>query len=675
MTVGFSIIILPSLHADESQMTVDGAPMRYTFVDGDSHKFREQNWMKENYAGGIREFSFEQKNLPEDLSLTMDGHAIIEDNDYKAHVLLDKKNFGFAKFEYQEFSKFYDDTGGVYYPFSTLSVNSLGRELELQIGHIRVEAGLTLEDRPQVTVAYERHFKDGSKSRLSWAPVKEGAVTRGIAPSFQDIHETVDSVEIKIEHTVKGIEIKNEETWEWSDSDLSREEKSLATTGVAADSKIRVQTQKPQSKLFSTTTALQKWFKDDRVFTGGAYHFLHMSNSEIENIFEMNQSRVLTNFTNPKQIRNARADNKYDAHTWVGNLMFVPWKPLSLTTNVRTEVMDRSGNSSYPSDTTLGTPDGIINTTELSRTEDKVGKVGEGISLRYTGVPRTALYNDLEFEQVRNWLSEDRDSIRGQSAPNANEIFGRETITYVSRGIWTIGGQWLPVHWTDLTAHFRINRSNSDYDDTRETQPGATAAKSAFFDALNIQTEEIATHLTFKPVRWFRPSIRYHYQIRSYMARTEDLASVETQMNSHIFVFDASLQPFKDLLIVTGVSPQYAWVETPARYIADGNTPRFQANLLTWFMNFNYNLTQSVSLVNNLEYSVANNFNDFTAGGLPLGAAYHQLNLSTGINWDITKRISVELQYAFYRYAANEQVDSGNYNANQIGIKTKLNWA
>ncbi len=335
-----------ALFADEPKMAVDGAPMRYTFVDGDSRKFREQNWMKENYAGGINEFSFEQKDIPEDLSLTMDGHAIVEDNDYEANVLLDKKNFGYAKFEYQEFSKYYDDTGGVYYPFSTLSVNSLGRDLELQIGHIRVEAGLTLEDRPHASAAYERSFKDGSKSSLTWAPVREGAVTRNIAPSFQDMNEITDSVEIKIEHTVKGIEIKNEETWEWVTSDISREERYLATTGAAADNRIRVQNQKPKSKFFSTTNTLQKWFKDDRVFTGGTYRLVHMSNSEIEDVFEMNQNRVLTTFS--KQIRNARADSEYDSHTWVGNLMFSPLKSFSVTSSIRPEIIGRSGNSSYP---------------------------------------------------------------------------------------------------------------------------------------------------------------------------------------------------------------------------------------------------------------------------------------------------------------------------------------
>ncbi len=663
------------LFAEEPKIMVDGAPLRYAFVEGDANKFREQNWIREGYAGGIQEFSLEQKNLPQDLSVSMEGHAIVEDNDYEAHVLVEKKNLGFTKFEYQEFSKFFDDTGGVYAPFTSLRVNSLGRDLELAIGHLRVEAGLVREGLPKISAAYERRFKDGAKSRLSWTPVREGAVTREIGPSFQEIREVVDSVEIKAEHTLKGIEIKNEERWEWVDTELSREEKNLATTGVAADGKIRVQTQNPKSKLFSTTTALQKWFREDRFFSGGAYHFLHMSNSEIENIFEMNKDRAIFNFANPKQIRNARADNEYDAHTWVGSLMFVPWKPFSVTTNVRTEVMDRSGNSSYPQDTTLGTPDGIINNTEISRTEDRVGQVGESLSLRYTGIPHTALYNEFEFEQVRNWLSEDRHSLAGQSASNGNEAFGRETITHTSRGIWTIGGQFLPCRFADLFAHFRIHRNNNDFDDKRETQPGASTSKSAFFDALNIQTEEFTTHLALKPFPWLRPSVRYQFQMRDYMARVEDLESVTTEMDSHIFNFDVSLQPRKNWLIVSGVSPQYAWVETPARFFGTGGAPRFQANIWTWFFNMSCNLNESVSLTNNFEFATADNFNDHTEGGLPLGAAYHQLNLSSSINWSITKHIGLQLEYSFYRYAADERVSSGDYYANLIALKTKVDWA
>ncbi len=396
----------------------------------------------------------------------------------------------------------------------------------------------------------------------------------------------------------------------------------------------------------------------------------------------MNENRVITNFSNPKQIRNARADNEYSSHAWTANFMVAPLSWLNITSNIRSEVMGRSGNSSYPSDSTPAAaggaiPDGIINTTELSRTEDKVGRIGEGLSVRVTAIPKTAIYNDFEFEQVRDWLSEDRDSIAGQSAANANEIFGRETISYVSRGIWTLGGQYIPAHWATLTGHFRINRSNSDYDDTRETQPGATAAKSAFFDALNTQSNEMATHLTLKPKPWLRPSVRYRYQIRDYMSRVEDLPEVQTEMDSHIFTFDTSVQPRSNILIIGGFSPQYAWVTSPLarEREGEGGPPRFQANIFTWFMNLEYDLNERVSFLSDFEYSLTDNFTDYTASGLPLGTAYNQLNASLGVSWKISKRVSIRSDYSFFYYAADDRTELSDYNASMISLKTKLEWA
>lgn len=666
--------------SEPPQVMIEAAPLRYAFVEGDANKFREQNWMREGYAGGFEEFSLEPTGLPEEVNVSLDGHALIQDNDYEANVLVNKEGFGYVKLEYQEFSKFYDDTGGVYYPFATMSVNSLGRDLELQVGRLRVETGLMIEDMPHLIVAYERRFKDGAKSRLTWAPVVEGGVTKNIAPSFQTIDEIVDTVEITVSHDIKGVELQNTSEWEWSQAEMAREEKSLSATTTASAKKIRVQTQSPEAQVFTNTASAQRWFRDESVFAGGAYHLLHMTNSEVENIFEMNEGRVITNFSNPKQIRDAVANNDYDSHTWVTNFMFSPWKDFSVNANLRTEAVRKSGDSSYPSDTTPvagggAIPDGIINNTELSEVDDKVGRLGEGISLRYTGIPKTALYNEFEFEQTRNWLSEDRNSRAGQSAPSAGEIFRRETISYMNRGIWTIGGQFFPAYFANLTAHFRMNRSNSDYDDKDETFSTATGAKSAFFEALNIQSHEFSTRLTLKPKRWLRPSVRYQFQTRDYMSRVEDQTDVQTEMDFHIFTFDLTLQPRHNLLIVTGLSPQYGWVDTPSRHSPDGGAPRFQANNVTWVSNVNYDINEKVSFLSGLELSVADNFNDSTATGLPLEADYNQMNVSCGVRWALTKLVGLELEYAFYHYNANDLVDSGDYNANLIWLKTVFNWA
>ena len=83
----------PVFAAPEIDGSLSGEPLRYTYVSGDSHKFREQNWINKNYAGGVDEFNIESKNLPEDITVSMDGHALVEDNDYEANVRIEKKDF------------------------------------------------------------------------------------------------------------------------------------------------------------------------------------------------------------------------------------------------------------------------------------------------------------------------------------------------------------------------------------------------------------------------------------------------------------------------------------------------------------------------------------------------------------------------------------------------------
>ena len=663
----------------EHRGTMTLLPLDYAFVEGDQHRYREHHWSQEGYEGGIENFEFEEHYIPAGLSASVDGHARIRNNDYEVNALLEKEDFGYVKLEYEEFSKYYDDMGGVYGPFSALSPSTLNRELEMEIGHFRIETGWTPPEAPHLIFAYERHFKDGAKSRLTWTPVTIGSLGRNIGPSFQYVDEIVDGIELRESHTLTGFELKGRQAWEWSEAELQREEQSLSTGVTASTKKIRVQEQMPAYHLFTTTESVERWFRDDSVFTGLAYHYLRIGNSEVENIFEMDENRKVTNFTNPKQIRDARAENEYNSHTWTANAMFHPFRNFSVTTNLRTEAMDRSGNSTYPSDSTPvaaggAAPDGVINTTEISTTEDRLGRVGEGVSLRFTGIPRTAVYNELEFEQLRNWLSEDRDSRAGQSASSAAEIFGRETIASMSRGIWTLGFQTMIARWLNWTSHFRHNRSNTDYEDERETQPGATGAKSAFTDALKINTEELATRFSLRPKPWLKPSVRYQFQRTLYDTRVEDEGHVETSMNSHIFTFDLTFQPRHDLLIMTGVSPQYAWVVTPARFVGSGNTPRFQANLISWLLSLNYDLSERIGFLSGLNYSHASNLNDFADSGLPMAAAFHQWDASAGVSWKMSELLTLITEYGFVYYGGYDKIDGADYNGQLVSVRTKFDW-
>ncbi|GEM_PF-781753 len=660
------------------EFSADAKPLRFVAVDGDAGKFSAHHWVADHYTGGIDDFSA-QYTLPKDIEVSMDGHALVDENDLGGNFEIRKKDFGFVALDYSEFRKYYSGLGGVYYPFTSLRVNKLDRELALDIGHLRLETGLTIEDWPRLTLMYEREFKDGTKSRLTWTPVKEGSLARNIGPSWQEINEVVDTFALKAEHDIAGFNLSGDQRWEYVRSETTREEDFLATTGVAADNKIRVQTQNPESNLMTSTFGVERWFKEDKLFTAGAFRYAHMTNQELENILEMNQFRNVVNFTNPKQIRDARADNEYHNYIWTGNLMVIPKSWLSVSTKLKSEIFKRRGSSTYPSDTTPvaaggAAPDGIINNTEVSENDQKAQHWGEGVSFRFTAIPRTALYTEAELEQVRNWLSEDRDSIGGQSAPNTGEIFNRETITYVRRGVWTVGAHMAPWRFLNVTTHFRQRRNNNDYDDKHETDPGATTARSAFIDAQNVHTHEFMMRAALRPFFWLQPAFRYQFRGDDYLTRAENQPQVEADMNSHIYTFDLTTQPVRNLMTNISFSRQTARTVTPAVRAVTGTTPAFNANVNTWLLGTEYYLPHEVIFTGSLEYSRADNFNDFTSIGLPLGVDNESVDLDVGFKIPLYKSVSLHPSYRFYYFKANQNAEGGDYNAHVVSMDVSVTW-
>lgn len=656
--------------AEESSLSVRAMPARVIVVDGDDEKFREHHWMKDGFTGGIRDVSA-SRVFANGVSLQAQGHALVDQNDLGSLVSLEKEGLGFARFDYSEFRKYYDGTGGTYHYFTTLQSNETDRDLALDIGRIGVETGLTLAGWPELAFEYQRKFKDGVKSRLTWTAVKEGTTTRSIGPSWQEIDEKVDHFAMKANHEIAGFSLGAKQEWEFTRSELMREERSLSTTTAAADKKVRRQEQDPEADLLTTTLNAQRNFLNEKLFFSGAYRFAHMENQEFETLIESNAAGVATNFSNPKQIRDARADNDYNTHTWVSSLTATPLKWLTLATKFKAEVIQRKSDSSYPADaspnsTGGSTPNGVIDQNVVSATQNKAVRFGEGLSLRYTGLPYTALYTELELEQARVRLSEDRKDLLGA---NPDETFNRYTITKVGRFHAAVGGNSSPRPFLNLASQVSYRRNNNDYDDQRETDSTGTTARSAFFDGQRVDTVEWSSRATFKPEPWLRPSLRYQLRDDKFATRTENEAIVKTGMRSHVITADLNWQPIQDLLTTLSFSRQMAAVTTPARYAAAGNTPTFNANVNTWLFSADYAATPKITLTGTLQYSRAGNFNDFAVSGLPLGADTEQLDLTAGLNWKLWKDSSVAAGYGFYHYLSNSNADSGDYNAHVVWLE------
>ena len=666
----------PALDAAEPEISVRLAPVRQVFVSGDKEKFRAHHWMKDGYTGGIEDFSGHYE-FPDGTVFSTEGHALIDQNDLGTELSLKKEGLGFVDLDYSEFRKYFEGTGGVHRRFATLQVNETDQDLALNIGKLELETGLALEGWPELAFSYEREFKDGAKSRLTWASVTEAGEVRKIAPSWQDINEVVDAFALEANHEVAGFTLTGKQRWEFVRAENFRVERQLATTSSAADARFRTQDQAPQADLMTTTLGAERSFFGDKAFVSSAYHFAHMDNREFETIIETNAAGVATDFSSTSEQKpNNRADNDYDSHTWVGSVMAAPWSWLSVGTKLKSEVIKRESNSTYnrdlnASDPQTGEPDGIINGSDVSLNNTKAVRWGEGFSVRSTVLPRTALYSELEFEQVRILLREDRQSLDGPDSGSgvvANEVFNRETVTEVRRGVWTLGGRTDPWPFLDVTAHVRRRVNNNDYDDQRESAPGSSTARSAFMDAQNLHTNEFATRTTFKPCRWFQTSFRYQFREDNYFTRVETEPVVETGMRSHIYTYDVTLQPVRELLATASFSRQSAVVSTPARFPASPNIPPFNAGVSTWLLSAEYTPTPRVVLTNSLLVSRAENFNDYADTGMPYGADFHRLDLTTGLTWSLTENTSLGAEYALYTYHPNENVEAGDYTAHVIWL-------
>lgn len=687
------------LHAAETpagatnlNIDVTAEPVRYSFVSGDESRFRALHWIDEGFVTGVKDFTAKEE-FADNVSLETEGHAIPEEADYSGFVSLKKEDVGYINFDYNQFRKYYSNGGGFYRPFTSLSQNYTDKELALDIGKFGVEAGLTMPHAPMIVLNYDRDYKQGTKSRLSWADVRDTAVgvigspvQKKIAPSWQNIDEIVDSFGARISDTFAGFNWKAQQNWEYVRTKNMREEKNLsantAPTSALGDAnqKIRDQYTEPRSDLITTTLGLDRWFSKERVFVSSGYRFSQMDSRELENIFELNQNGVPMTFSNAEQVRDAHSDNLYTSQTWVGSIMTNLSKGLGVISKMKVEAIRRHSESTYPKDLLNGatagtdaapvTPDGIVDQITVSENQEKVMRYGEGVSIRYTGIPRLAVYNDYDFEQAKSNLYEDRRSV------SASEVFNRQDITHMNRFVGTLGGQFVPWNQFTMTLQGRYRVDDIDYDHVRYTSDSSTTAKSVFIDAQDIRTDEVSAKFAYRPCRWFQPAFRYQLQDKGY--KTWGLPSndvpVDTALVSSIYTWDLTSQPLDDLLLTASFSYQDGKIITPDRFsVTRAAIPSFSFDSYNSLFSAEYSLTKDLVLTGTADYIRAANFVDFSAIGMPYGADFHEVDATVGLRWTAKKDLTIEPKYAWYQYRANE-AEVGSFNAQVIWLEVNSKW-
>ena len=80
-------------------------------ISGDAAQFKQANHADNAVFGGIDDLHYE-KMLGKKTQLTIDGHAIFDQNDYKVKIELTQVDVGFIRAGYTQFRTWYDGNGG-----------------------------------------------------------------------------------------------------------------------------------------------------------------------------------------------------------------------------------------------------------------------------------------------------------------------------------------------------------------------------------------------------------------------------------------------------------------------------------------------------------------------------------------------------------------------------------
>lgn len=641
--------------ADAAIITVKPAILVPTVI-GDRAKFEEDNWTARNASGGIESLTV-SKQLNKEDSLEFEGKAIAGNNDYNANLILAREGLGSLTVAFKEFRKYYDPTGGYYSPFG--SVNNPvepNQDLHLDIGNFKIEGILAKEDSPEYSLSYERDFRRGTKSLLAWGSTTTtpATVTRYLYPAALETHETTDRVKAGVKYVTKTSEVSAEQIYENTKAKNEDNYSSSfnASTGVLSSKNMRLEN--IDSDLYSTILRGYKDFNDKFSVSCGVL-FNHYKGGSLENLTGD------TGMDNPASI-------EQNAITIFPNISFKPFKDLSMSFGSKTVFIDRNGDSNFNKLSPPSTSSSSMNIT--TNTYQKI--FTQSLQLKYSGIKNIALYADGSFEKrpIREFEQQ-------VSSAGGSSNFSRKTNSVADTSNFTLGVKWYPLSKVNISLEDKYKNKFIDNKNEFLTGDVALSGYRAFIDRLELISNSPVLKLNYKPFRWMVYNLGYTYEDSIYGVRTRAGSSTEINKNKvHTYSVQAILTPLDSFYISLFYERKNDWTSTRADGAGGAavaaQQPDYKANVDVLGFDGSYALSQKTSL--NLGYSMykTDNFNDFSATGMPYGLDNFSQDASFSIRHALDKNSSLEFKYKYLSYTESSNNHANDYEAHLLSAAMNL---
>ncbi len=632
---------------------------RWTGVSGDNQKFRELEGVQEGWSGGAEHFSYNEQLAP-DKTLTIEGHALVPQHDFKVTVALDKKDYGFVHSGFEEWRRYYSDTGGYYPGFNPPSF-TLDQDTHLDIGHAWIDFGLTLPDSPELVLGYEYQFKQGAKSTLVWGPVYLGAgLPKNIFPNLEDVDEHTHIFKVDLTREWDDWSIEDRLRAEFYSLSDQRNDVTSYSLGPAPDSiqNIHQNVQYSQAaNAFRVQKQITDWW---RASFGSLVSAYSGTSSFNEQTTDGSGAQISGYAWQAQGITLHR--NSYIVS---GSSLFLPAKGLSLSVSAQGEWIDQYGfgsvNLDYyaPNIPGPGTENASLNRTISS----------ENLDLRFNRLPRTVLFAEGRLRQESVGQSADQNT-GGVSPYDFQQQTDSMNYFYDSR----VGFTSSPRPWLEWGGHYRYRDSNTDYNQLVDT----TLGYPAFITHRDISLNEIEGRLVLRPVYWLNARLTYQWTETDFSSTTEPVSG---GISSGGPVSDGSTLANNVGLNLTYTPGQRFYCSAMFTYGYSTTTTGSQSPAVVPYRGDTYTVGSSAGYALNAKTHFDATYAFSQAGygqnnlvGLPLGINFTRHELLVGLTRQFSRRLSGALRYGFSQYSQPSNGDVNNFTAQGIFASVSYKW-
>jgi len=241
-----------------------------------------------------------------------------------------------------------------------------------------------------------------------------------------------------------------------------------------------------------------------------------------------------------------------------------------------------------------------------------------------------------------------------------------------------VGARWYPYRRTsiDVGGYYKNNEYNYNNPlDSTTNLPSNGNTYPAYLVMQNFETYDGNVRLTFRPIQNVVLVSRYEYQystINTAPDSVSGLGEVESsKMTSHIFAQNASWTPWSRLCLQAGFNYVVSETKTPTSDYTRA-VLNSQNNYWTVTLNSSVVLDDKTDLNLGFLYYQADNYNNNSSAGLPLGAGADEQSVTATLTRRITRNLRVSLKYAYSHY--NDQASGGNNNYDAQMVYSSLQY-